>query len=235
MCAGTRHHIIFTMNEVTHLVEKPFSQHTLDEKLQIKQLGPPKPIISCCASSSDRGRSYQRHVKVDWNEKCEWLCGSTEKEAVFCFSCLLFGGERRWTQTGFNDWKHLSSRTKLHEQSRAHLTAAYLFATFGNNNIAQVLDEGFRLSTKAHNHKVRANRHILARIIDCIKFCGAFELALRGHDETRDSKNPGIFIGLVDFTASLDAAMQDHLSSATVFKGTSKTIQNELLDCMYSV
>ncbi|KAK7906731.1 hypothetical protein WMY93_015343 [Mugilogobius chulae] len=68
-----------------------------------------------------------------------------------------------------------------------------------------------------------------------LQFCGAFELALRGHDETDSSVNPGIFRGLVDFVSSLDAVLKEHLETATVFKGTSKTIQNELLDCMLSV
>lgn len=65
------------------------------------------------------------------------------------------------------------------------------------------------------------------------KFCAAFELALRGHDDSEHSDNPGIFRGLVDFVASLDGVL--HLQTATVFKGTSKTAQNELLDCMLSV
>ena len=67
-----------------------------------------------------------------------------------------------------------------------------------------------------------------------MKFCGAFELALRGHDESENSDNPGIFRGLVDVVASLDSALKEHLESATVFKGTSKTVQNEL-DCMLAV
>lgn len=37
------------------------------------------------------------------------------------------------------------------------------------------------------------------------------------------------------FVASLDAVLHEHLQTATVFKGTSKTAQNELLDCMLSV
>ena len=38
---------------------------------------------------------------------------------------------------------------------------------------------------------------------------------------------------LVNCTAALDSAVSQHLESATVFTGTSKTIQNELLDIMY--
>ncbi|KAJ1199597.1 hypothetical protein NDU88_003431 [Pleurodeles waltl] len=81
----------------------------------------------------------------------------------------------------------------------------------------------------------RLNHYILSKLIHCVKFCGAFELALGGHDETEESLNPGVFRGLVDFVSSIDSAMEAHLKSATVFKGTSKTIQNELLDCMLEV
>ncbi len=88
---------------------------------------------------------------------------------------------------------------------------------------------------RKHNEEVDENRYILSNIIDCVKFCGAFELALRGHDKTDSSDNPGIFRGLVDFVASLDNVLEEHLKIATVFKGTSKTVQNELLDSMLSV
>ena len=63
---------------------------------------------------------------------------------------------------------------------------------------------------------------------------GAFELALHGHEETDDSLNPGIFKGLINF-CSLDVALNEHFEKSSVFKGTSKTIQNELLDCMLQV
>ncbi len=106
----------------------------------------------------------------------------------------------------------------------------------GRVNIATQLDDGHRIAIRKHNEEVDKNRYILSKIIDCVKFCGAFELALRGHDdETESSDNPGIFRGLVDFVASLDNVLEEHLKTATVFKGTSKTVQNELLDSMLSV
>ena len=86
---------------------------------------------------------------------------------------------------------------------------------------------------RKYNEEVDKNSHILSNIIDCVKFCGAFELALRGHDETASSNNP--VRGLVDLVVSLDGVLEEHLKTATVFKGTSKTVQNELLDCMLSV
>ena len=75
--------------------------------------------------------------------------------------------------------------------------------------------------------RVRRNRYILKRIICCVKFCSAFELALRGHREIEESVNRGIglFRELVDFSAELDVVLREYLQNATVFKGTSKSIQ----------
>ena len=75
----------------------------------------------------------------------------------------------------------------------------------------------------------------MSKIINCIKFCGKFELPLRGHDESTSSKNPGVFRGLLDLVCENDLNLQTHLNSATVFKGTSKTIQNELLESILNV
>ncbi|KAJ8025702.1 Zinc finger MYM-type protein 1 [Holothuria leucospilota] len=108
-------------------------------------------------------------------------------------------------------------------------------AFFGKTNIAEQLSAAYRTSIQRHNLEVEKNRHVLSKIIDCIKFCAAFELALRGHDETDDSENPGVFLGLVNFTRSLDSVLSKHLETATVFKGTSKTIQNEVLDIMFKI
>ena len=51
--------------------------------------------------------------------------------------------------------------------------------------------------------------------------------------ETLASDYPGVFLGLVNFTAALYSILNQHLESATVLKGTSRTVQNKLLDIMF--
>ena len=80
--------------------------------------------------------------------------------------------------------------------------------------------------TARHNEKVTQNRVILSKIIDCIKFCGKYELFLSGHDESSASSNAGVFCGLLDFLSDYDPVLENHLESNSVFKGISKTIQN---------
>ena len=87
------------MNQIAYLLRKPFSQHSLQEKIEIRNLGPPRPRLNGSQAhvSSDRGRNYRRNFNTEWYSRCEWLCGSDELEAVFCFPCVLFGGDHRWT------------------------------------------------------------------------------------------------------------------------------------------
>ena len=77
----------------------------------------------------------------------------------------------------------------------------------GKVEIGQQLDDGYRTGIRLHNEKVDKNHHILGNLIDCVKFCGASELALCGHDELDESSNPGVFKGLVNFVAEIDHVM----------------------------
>ncbi|CAH1959719.1 unnamed protein product [Acanthoscelides obtectus] len=140
-----------------------------------------------------------------------------------------------WSRTGIKDLHHLPEKVRKHEASRGHINSCTALAVLGKTNIASQISSAYRQSIVEHNEKVRKNRHILKRIISCVKFCSAFELALRGHNETEESLNRGIFRELVDFTAELDEALKNHLQNATVFKGTSKSIQNDILDSMLQV
>lgn len=61
---------------------------------------------------------------------------------------------------------------------------------------------------------VDKDKYILSRIIDAIRFHGALELVLRGHDESEDSDNHGLFKGLINYTAALDTLLKDHWKTA---------------------
>ncbi|XP_045508255.1 zinc finger MYM-type protein 1-like [Colias croceus] len=124
---------------------------------------------------------------------------------------------------------------KKHSESRNHLLNELELASIGRQDIRKALDSAYRESIREFNDRVDENRHILRRLIDCVLFCGAFQFALRGHDESSESLNPGIYRGLVDFVTDIDLAMKQHLTNKSVFKGTSKSIQNDILDAIYEV
>ena len=44
-----------------------------------------------------------------------------------------------------------------------------------------------------------------------------------------------MFLGLIEFACDLDPTLREHMNSSSVFKGTSKTIQNDILDSIMFV
>lgn len=223
------------MNTVDYLIKKPFSSHSLSEKLSIKLIGRPKPDLQINQNCTVKNKCVKRKFNPAIYAKHDWLCGCDIRNALFCFPCLLFGGEISWTQNGVTDLKHLSEKIHKHTASLGHKNSVMDLAVLGMQDIRSRLSSAYTHQIELHNKQVRENRYVLSLLINCVRFCGAYELALRGHDESETSINQGIFRGLVNFTAELNESMKDHLQKATVFKGTSKTIQNELLDCMLQV
>ncbi|KAE9522125.1 hypothetical protein AGLY_017469 [Aphis glycines] len=118
----------------------------------------------------------------------------------------------------------------MHEKSTSHISSHLSLNLLGKQDIRQQLSSAYRLSIKQYNETVAHNRYILSKIIDYIKFCGAFELALRGHNEKSDSVNPGIFRKLINFSSELDNKLKIHIEKSTVSKDLSKVIQNDMLD-----
>ncbi|XP_068431873.1 zinc finger MYM-type protein 1-like [Clinocottus analis] len=226
-----------THNSVKSLLQYPFERRTLAEKLLVKHLGPDQPSdLNIKQQTGVNGKLHMRSFRKDWYTRKPWLAGCSHANAVFCFPCLLFkstGTDSSWTDTGVRDMKHLSEKIKQHESTRTHMDNSVKLAILGKVNIAPQLDDAHKRAVKKHNEQVDRNRHVLSKIIDCLKFCGAFELAVR--HETDSSDNDGVFRGLLDFAASLDGALEEHLETASGFHGTSEAVRDELLDCMLCV
>ena len=106
------------LNTVRSLQSRPFSQLTLEEKLEVKRLGPDKPQLLTTS-----GLSSHRFTKT-WYSKHSWRTGCSHSGKVYCFPCLLFGDaqrEKAWTQSGVNEWKQLSEKVKRHVKFICHV------------------------------------------------------------------------------------------------------------------
>lgn len=204
-------------------------------RIEFKERGRPVSTLNIKQTTKDRGKDINRYFKQSMYSLCDWICGCEVKNAFFCYPCLLFCEDALWTQTGVTDIKHLKEKIKKHAVSVLHMNNSMNYASLGRVDIRQQLDSAYRKSIRDFNDNVSKNRYILSKIIDCVKFCGLFEVALRGHDESDSSENAGIFRGLIDFVSELDAIFKEHLEKNNVFKGISKTIQNEILDSMLTV
>ena len=59
---------------------------------------------------------------------------------------------------------------------------------------------------------------------------GIQEIPFRGHNESKTFNNRGNYVELAHLLANFDAKLQTHLDTATVFKGTIPSIQNDLIE-----
>ena len=78
------------------------------------------------------------------------------------------------------------------------------------------------------------NRYVLNSIINCICFCDAFELALRGLNKSEDSEFFREFISYRP-SSQVDNELNERINKSSAFTVTSKTIQNDLLECTLKV
>ena len=77
------------------------------------------------------------------------------------------------------------------------------------------------------------NRHYIRTIAEIILLCARQEIALRGHDETEESLNPGNFRALLTFIGNHDKIGRKRIKEGPQnSKYTSPEIQNELLGVM---
>lgn len=179
------------LNSISSLIKLNFSLLSLEQKIAIKNEGRPKSNLIIVKESKGKDRTFKRNFNIETYDKNDWICGCDITNKLFCFPCVIFNrsNEMSWSKIGIDDLSHLSAKIKSHEKTQTHINAQLSLKLLGKQDIRQQLNSAFRLNIQKYNKQVKENRYILSKIIDCIRFCGAFELALRGHDETADSVN----------------------------------------------
>ena len=185
--------------------------------------------------NNKKGRKFKRKFNKQYYTTHKWLCGCEETLALYCFPCLLFGGEDAWTKLGFKNLAKIAERTKNHAKSPKHIDNMVSFNLLGKNCIEVHLSKSYQDSIDKHNQEVMKNRKVLLTIIDSVLFCGFQEIALRGHNEMDNSLNPGGFRSLLKFASKLDKNLENHFETSKAFLGLSPTIQNDILSCALEV
>ncbi|KAJ8946155.1 hypothetical protein NQ318_004406 [Aromia moschata] len=94
------------MNSVDFLLTN-FILHTRSEyityeiRTEIKLLGRPIPDLIISKTDVGKSRNYSRNFNGSVYDRFKWLCGYPKRNKLFCFICLVMGGNRSaWTQEG---------------------------------------------------------------------------------------------------------------------------------------
>lgn len=224
---------------VCSLLETPFSRWKDEDKKDLLITGRPTSVLTLSAKKDIKksGKSYNIHFKHSWFSEYKWLCSSGYFQKMFCWPCLLFCHKHSaWNKDGFADLLNVTRSFHRHADSVEHLKCELMLRNFekNTNTIADALKENARLFKKQFNENVRLNRLIMERVINTVFFLGKQELAFRGHDETTDSVNRGNFKELLHLLISTSPSeiQNQYEKIKNIFKGDSKSIQNEVIDCI---
>lgn len=212
------------------LLDKNFHSLTYDEKCNLKNK---KPIPYLCLEYKDG--KFTRKFQNSWYSKFTWLCGCDKRNKLFCFICVFFRGEKEWSFEGISTIKNIIRKAEKHAISKTHLKNQEQFHLLGKVRIEHAISESRRLAAQKHNEQVGINRRILARMIHVVCYLGKQELAFRGHRENTESLNKGNYLELLDLLAQEEQFLKDHFITSSIFKGTSNTIQNDLIQCVTKV
>lgn len=219
---------------VADILATPFSRRTFQEKLDLVRRGRPTPEL---ASLSQQGKGFVRHFQTGNYERYPWLTASEKRCKLYCWECLLLATDRFgvWNYSGFANLSCFTKAATRHQSTAGHLQATVLVKTFGDTRVDLQLSEQARRETELHNERVKKNREILKRLMDCVMFLGKQELSFRVHDEGPQSLNRGNYVELLSFLAEHDTDLHYHLSTNRVFTGTSGKIQNDLIHAIAEV
>lgn len=149
------------MNQVSYLLSLPTISD--EDRLIAKEFGRPCPSFSLRQSYEDRSGSHTRSLCREYYEINSWICGCSERNAFFCYVCLLFGGrDDAWARTGVTDL--LPLWINIHDDSTEHLKNELSFALLGKVNIERQLDDVYLTEIRKHNEQVDRDRFILTRV-----------------------------------------------------------------------
>ena len=89
--------------------------------MQIKEIGRQTPDLSISSRSTSNGKVCIRQFNTDLYQKHDWLTRCDKQNLLFCFPCLLYGGDTAWTQISVRDLHHIHTKIKKHETSVKHV------------------------------------------------------------------------------------------------------------------
>jgi hypothetical protein len=90
------------------------NRHDFGKRVNIKAAGRPMPLLNLIQQTVVKNKTVNRKFSVEMYKKTSWLCGCDKLNTLFCFPCLIFGGEFNWTVTGIKDFFHDLLRDRMY-------------------------------------------------------------------------------------------------------------------------
>ena len=211
-------------------------------------MGPIQPRLSSYPSRKF-GRK-NRKFNSGWFDRFKWLEYSVRADRVFCFPCRVFGKNSEhdlhsvpFQSGGFCDWKNATEYNHglpKHERCGEHMKNAQAWQEYKTAKpIDAQLDRQRAYQLQAAKLERSERFDASSTIIDVAVTLARLRLPFRGHDETCDSTNRGVFREIIDLLSRYHAPLHNHIvKSSQNPKGypsyLSAESQNDIIHCAAS-
>ena len=167
------------------------------------------------------------HSRTKESLERNWLCYSPTKGCLFCFPCKVLNKKTdKFTDDGFNDWKHVSARLTAHEKSAIHRNSLISITSWQAEK--GLIDSQIQ---KKIEEKQNYWRLILERNVEVIKFLAKKGLAFRGDIEKIGSEHNGNYLGILELLAKFDPLLKQHIQDyAEKGKGNTSYLSHGICD-----
>ena len=210
--------------------------------------GPIQPRLGSYPSRKFGNKN--RKFNSGWFERYEWLEYSVRADRVFCFPCRIFGKTVEheshsvaFQSGGFCDWKNATEYNHgflKHQRCGEHINNAKGWQKCKTATPTESqLDRrrACRLQTAQLERSERFNAS--STITDVAVTIARLRLPFRGHNETCDSTDRGVFREIIDLLSRYDATLHNHIvKSSRNPKGypsyLSAESQNDIIHCAAS-
>ncbi|XP_023735201.2 uncharacterized protein LOC111883070 [Lactuca sativa] len=183
-------------------------------------------------------KKHPRRFKYSWfNIFPNWLEYSPTTHASYCFICYIFNdkpsvchGYDAFTVKGFDNWKKVNDGKNCAFLKLIGCSQPRNVVVFVENLMNQAAHIE-NIIVKQNEAQILKNRLRLKVSIDTVRWLTFQACALRGHDETLDSKNHGNFLQLLKLLASYNDEVANVILEKAPYnsKYTSADIQKEIL------
>ena len=127
--------------------------------------------------------------------------------ALFAFSLRVYVIKPQFSDGGFSDWKHASTRITEHDNSSGHCNSMVTWISRCNSlgRIDSSLEIQF---TKEKEYWAK----VLQRVVSIIKFLSSRGLAFCGNTEVFISQQNGNYLGILELLAEHDPFLSSHIA-----------------------
>ncbi|KAF7230313.1 tenascin-R-like, partial [Nothobranchius furzeri] len=181
----------------------------------------------------------RRSFHSDWYKSHPWLEYSQLNNSAYCFACRHFSlpDAPRTVFTsleGYQNWKKAKMKDSgfcSHARSESHVNA--MFAWTENKKTMDKNASLFAIMDEENKKQLTENQYYIKTLAEILVLTATENVAQRSHRETSDSEKKGIFLSMLDLLSNHNPVIKKRLEQqAKNAKYTSKTIQNEILECL---